>query len=81
MKSVKSVKNAKTIDVTDDEIISLVVEWLKKNNINFMYAPFEGEWKCVFLEKKGIVDAIMSTDGDYIALGANKVFCEVNFID
>ena len=42
---------------------------------------FEAEWQCVFLKKKGIFDAIMSTDGDCITSGSNKAFYEVNFND
>ena len=76
---VKSMKNPKNIAVPDNKMISLVIEWLNKNNVNCMCARFEAKWQCVFFEKKGIVDAVTSIDGDCAMLGTNKVLCEVNF--
>ena len=42
---VKSAKNIKNIAVPDNKITSLVVEWLKKKNVNHMCALFEAEWQ------------------------------------
>ena len=54
---------------------------MEENSINYMCATFEAEWQCVYLEKHNIVDAIMSTDGDFVVLGAKKLCFNVNFRD
>ena len=75
----KAMKYIKTIASPTNEMISLVRCWLDDNKINHMCSPFDAEWQCVHLEQVNEVDAIMSTDGDCIILGAKKVYYNVNF--
>ena len=50
----------------------MVKKWLVRNDINFMFIPFEVEYQCVCLERMELFDVIMSTDGDCIILGAKR---------
>ena len=66
----------KSTEIRSD-LIAELVSWMQKDKIMFCGAPFEAEWQMVYLEKVGLVDALMSEDGDCIGLGAKTVISEV----
>ena len=51
---------------------------MRGNGIEFECAPFEAEWQLVYALREGHIDAIMSTDGDCIVLGATQIFIKDN---
>ena len=50
-----------------------VLEWMKANSIEVYGSLFEADQQMIQLEKDGIVDGIISEDGDIIILGAQFV--------
>ena len=50
-------------------------------NLDYACAPFEAEWQCMCLEKCHVVDAVMSTYGDYVVIGESVLWHNVNFND
>jgi 5'-3' exonuclease len=73
-KAIHKMKNACKIT---PEIISIVIDWMKQELIQFFCAPFEAEWQCISLIMDGVPDCILSTDGDCVVLGAPKVVVEL----
>lgn len=56
-----------------EQLMSMLVKWMKDRNIKFICAPFEAEAQCVYLQHQSIVDAIVTTDSDAVIMGANRV--------
>ena len=56
-----AMKAIKTLASPSNELIFIVKEWILRNHVSFMCAPFEAEWQCVCLERLNIVQGAMST--------------------
>ena len=65
----KCAKN--TIRVTDD-VILLVKQWCDKKSVRYVCAPMEAEWELVYLCNEDVIDGIVSSDSDILALGRIK---------
>ena len=63
----------------NEQVINLVVSWMRKNGIEYECAPYEAEWQLVKLEKDGIINAIVSIDGDCVVLGAKRVIFSLDY--
>lgn len=51
----------------------------KRYNIPYVVAPFEADSQMVYLEKKGLVDGIISEDSDLIIFGCKNLYTKVDF--
>ena len=51
----------------------------KRYSIPYVVAPFEADSQMVYLEKKGIVDGIISEDSDLIIFGCQNLYTKVDF--
>lgn len=51
----------------------------KRYNIPYVVAPFEADSQMVYLEKKGMVDGIISEDSDLIIFGCQNLYTKVDF--
>ena len=67
-------QNMSKLSKPTDEMLYVIVSWLKEEGIDVVCAPFEAEWQLVFVEKIGFIDGIMTEDGDVIALGAQNAY-------
>jgi 5'-3' exonuclease len=47
-----------------------VLRWMKENNIRCVGLVAEADQQMIQLERDGVVDGIISEDGDEVALGA-----------
>ena len=56
-----------------EDIVACSLDWAVRNNVTCIGAPFEADWQLRQLEIDGIIDAILTIDGDLIALGCSKV--------
>ncbi|EEP81330.1 predicted protein [Uncinocarpus reesii 1704] len=59
----------KAIDVTP-YMARVLIEELKKLNIQYIVAPYEADAQLVYLEKEGIINGIISEDSDMLVFGA-----------
>ncbi len=67
----------KSIDVTPYMARQLVEE-LKKLNIQYVVAPYEADAQLAYLEKKGIIDGILSEDSDLLVYGSKKLITKLD---
>ena len=74
-----AMRNMKPMTYRTNELMNLVKNWMKSNNVDCMCTPSQVEWQCMHLEHKNAVDGMMSNDGNNIVIGAKKIFFNVNF--
>ena len=74
-------KCIKNITIPDKCTLSMIVDWMKEVGANCACAPCEARWQCTHVEKAKIVDAVISKDGDCVALGVETLHYSVNFKD
>jgi exonuclease 1 len=67
----------KCIDVTPYMARQLIEE-LKKLDIQYVVAPYEADAQLAYLEKKGIIDGILSEDSDLLVYGAKKLITKLD---
>jgi exonuclease 1 len=67
----------KAVDVTPYMARQLIEE-LKKLNIQYVVAPYEADAQLAYLEKKGIIDGILSEDSDLLVYGARRLITKLD---
>ncbi|CAN6620350.1 DNA damage-inducible protein Din7p [Trichomonascus vanleenenianus] len=65
------------VDITP-EMACTVIAALKRYNLPYVVAPYEADAQMVYLEKTGIVDAIMSEDSDMLVFGAKRLLTKMD---
>ena len=53
-----------TITRPGEELLYMIKEWMKAEQIKFECAPFEADWQLVCLECHGVIDGIMAMDSE-----------------
>ncbi|KAJ2904113.1 Exodeoxyribonuclease 1 [Zalerion maritima] len=67
----------KAIDITP-EMARHFIEELKKSGIPYVVAPYEADAQLVYLERKGIIQGIVSEDSDLLVFGAKKLLTKLD---
>lgn len=67
----------KAVDVTPEMARQLIDE-LKKCNVKYIVAPYEADSQLVYLERKGIIDGILSEDSDLLVFGAKCLLTKLD---
>lgn len=67
----------KSVDVTP-EMARMLIEELKHHNIQYVVAPYEADPELVYLEKKGIIQGILSEDSDMLVFGAKCLITKLD---
>lgn len=67
----------KAIDVTP-EMARHFIEELKKMDIKYVVAPYEADPQLVYLEKRGLVDGIISEDSDLLVFGCKRLITKLD---
>lgn len=67
----------KSVDVTP-EMARLVIEELKHHNVQYVVAPYEADSQMAYLERKGIINGVLSEDSDLLVFG---VKCLITKLD
>lgn len=67
----------KAVDVTP-YMARLLIEELKKCKIQYVVAPYEADAQLVYLEKKGIINGIISEDSDMLVFGAKRLLSKLD---
>lgn len=67
----------KAVDITP-EMARLLIEELKKARVQYIVAPYEADSQMAYLEKKGIVNGILSEDSDLLVFGARVLVTKLD---
>ena len=67
----------KAMDVTP-EMARQFIEELKLQNIQYVVAPYEADAQLVFLEKKNVIQGILSEDSDMLVFGAQRLLTKLD---
>jgi len=67
----------KAVDVTPEMARSLIEE-LKHHNIQYVVAPYEADSQLIYLERKGIIQGILSEDSDLLVFGAKCLITKLD---
>ncbi|KAL5323304.1 hypothetical protein ACEPPN_007838 [Leptodophora sp. 'Broadleaf-Isolate-01'] len=67
----------KAVDVTPEMARQLIDE-LKKTGVQYIVAPYEADAQMVYLERKGIIDGILSEDSDLLVFGAKCLLTKLD---
>ncbi|KAF9953216.1 Rad2 nuclease [Mortierella alpina] len=67
----------KCVDVTP-EMAYTVIQALEAAQVDYVVAPYEADAQLAYLEKKGIVDAIVTEDSDLLVFGCKRVIFKLD---
>ncbi|KUJ14628.1 uncharacterized protein LY89DRAFT_619648 [Mollisia scopiformis] len=67
----------KAVDVTPEMARQLIDE-LRRAGVQYIVAPYEADAQMVYLERKGIVDGILSEDSDLLVFGAKCLLTKLD---
>jgi exonuclease-1 len=67
----------KAVDVTPD-MARHVIDELKKVGVQYIVAPYEADAQMVYLERRGIIDGILSEDSDLLVFGAKCLLTKLD---
>ncbi|KAI9820853.1 MAG: Rad2 nuclease [Thelocarpon impressellum] len=67
----------KAVDVTP-EMARQLIEELKKAGVPYVVAPYEADAQLTYLERKGIISAILSEDSDLLVFGAKCLLTKLD---
>ena len=67
----------KAVDVTP-EMARQLIEELKKAGVQYVVAPYEADAQLAYLERKGIIQGILSEDSDLLVFGAKRLLTKLD---
>ncbi|KAI9791800.1 MAG: Rad2 nuclease [Piccolia ochrophora] len=67
----------KAVDVTP-EMTGLIINELKRHNVPYVVAPYEADAQLAYLERKGLISAIISEDSDMLVFGAKCLLTKLD---
>lgn len=67
----------KAVDVTP-EMAGQFIEGLKELGVQYLVAPYEADAQLAYLERKGIIDGILSEDSDLLVFGAKCLLTKLD---
>lgn len=67
----------KAVDVTP-EMAGQFIEGLKELGVRYLVAPYEADAQLAYLERKGIIDGILSEDSDLLVFGAKCLLTKLD---
>ena len=67
----------KGVEITTT-MVACVVRELRKANVQYIIAPYEADAQLVYLERQGIIDAILSEDSDLLVFGAKHLITKLD---
>ncbi|KAK8175028.1 hypothetical protein IWX90DRAFT_98432 [Phyllosticta citrichinensis] len=67
----------KAVDVIP-EMAKALIEELKQINVDYVVAPYEADSQLVYLERKGIIQGIVSEDSDLLVFGAKCLMTKLD---
>lgn len=67
----------KAVDVTP-EMARQFIDELKKTGVQYVVAPYEADAQLVYLERKGLIQGILSEDSDLLVFGAQRLLTKLD---
>ena len=67
----------KAVDVTP-EMARQLIEELKKIGVKYVVAPYEADAQLVYLERKGVLQGMISEDSDLLVFGAKRLLTKLD---
>ncbi|KAL8907847.1 MAG: hypothetical protein Q9207_001170 [Kuettlingeria erythrocarpa] len=67
----------KAVDVTP-EMARQLIEELKAEGVQYVVAPYEADAQLAYLEKRGIIQGILSEDSDLLVFGAKRLLTKLD---
>ncbi|MCJ1250281.1 Rad2 nuclease [Trapelia coarctata] len=67
----------KAVDVTP-EMARQLIEELKRHDVKYVVAPYEADAQLVYLERKSIIQGILSEDSDLLVFGAKRLLTKLD---
>ncbi|KAI4258658.1 MAG: hypothetical protein L6R42_004965, partial [Xanthoria sp. 1 TBL-2021] len=67
----------KAVDVTP-EMARQLIEKLKISGVQYVVAPYEADAQLAYLEKKGVIQGILSEDSDLLVFGAQRLLTKLD---
>lgn len=67
----------KAVDVTP-EMAGRFIEELKNLGVQYLVAPYEADAQLAYLERKGVIDGILSEDSDLLVFGAKRLLTKLD---
>ncbi len=67
----------KAVDVTP-QMARQLIEELKRLDVQYLVAPYEADAQLAYLERKGIIDGIISEDSDLLVFGARSLLTKLD---
>ena len=67
----------KAVDVTPD-MARLLIEDLKRADVPYIVAPYEADAQLTYLERTGVISAILSEDSDLLVFGAKCLLTKLD---
>ena len=67
----------KAVDVTP-EMARQLIEELKRDSVQYVVAPYEADAQLVYLERKGVIQGILSEDSDLLVFGAKRLLTKLD---
>lgn len=67
----------KSVDVTP-EMARTVIEELKHHNVQYVVAPYEADSQLCYLERKGLIDGVISEDSDLLVFGVRRLITKLD---
>jgi len=67
----------KAVDVTP-EMARQLIDALKKMGVQYVVAPYEADAQLVYLERKGIIQGMLSEDSDLLVFGARRLLTKLD---
>ena len=67
----------KAVDVTP-EMARQLIEELKKTGVQYVVAPYEADAQLAYLERKGIIQGILSEDSDLLVFGVKMLLTKLD---
>ena len=67
----------KAVDVTP-EMARMLIDELKHHNIQYIVAPYEADSQMAYMERRGIIDGILTEDSDLLVFGAKRLITKLD---
>jgi exonuclease 1 len=55
-----------------------LIDELRRNNIQYVVAPYEADAQLAYLEQKGIINGVLSEDSDLLVFGVKRLLTKLN---